>query len=87
MTTTDDSGFVRASSQVFMLRFWSENLGDGCVDWRGRVQHVNSGEVSYFHDWDILEKFIQEYLGGFPMVEDLAEGKLDPTGKPPIIQS
>lgn len=74
-------------SQVFMLRFWSEDMGDGWVDWRGRVQHVNSGEVIYFHDWLILEKFIQDFLGGFPLVEVKGEGKLGPTGKPPVKQS
>ena len=34
-------------SHLFMLRLWPEDLGGGQTDWRGSVQHVNSGEVRY----------------------------------------
>jgi hypothetical protein len=84
MTVPEVSGLKGSSSQVFMIRFWPEDLGDGRVDWRGRVQHGNSGEVTYFRDWLILEKFIQGYLRGFPTVEVHEEGQHDPSGKPPL---
>jgi hypothetical protein len=87
MTFPRDSESKGLSSQVFMLRFWSEDMSDGWIDWRGRVQHVNSGEVTYFHNRFILENFINEFLGGFPTVELHEEGKNYPTWKPPAKQS
>jgi hypothetical protein len=50
------------SSQLFMLRMWLEDLGSGQTDWRGKVQHVNSGEVRYFRDWATLESFMEGLL-------------------------
>jgi hypothetical protein len=29
------------------------------TDWRGKVQHVNSGEVLYFRDWPTLEALVE----------------------------
>jgi hypothetical protein len=37
-------------SHLFMLRIWLEDLGNGLTERRGKVQHVDSGEVRYFHD-------------------------------------
>ena len=50
------------SSQLFMLRMWLEDLGNGQNDWRGKIQHVNSGEVRYFRDWATLEAFMEGLL-------------------------
>ena len=52
------------ASQLFTLRLWPEDLGDGRTDWRGKVQHVNSGEARYFRDWPALEAFLEALLGG-----------------------
>jgi hypothetical protein len=41
-------------SQLFTLRIWPEHLSDDLVEWRGRVQHVSSGETYYFRDWSTL---------------------------------
>ena len=41
-------------SQLFTLRVWREVLGDGQVEWRGRIQHVLSGQVYYFRNWQAL---------------------------------
>jgi hypothetical protein len=51
------------SSHLFTLRLWLEDLGDGRADWRGKVQHVNSGEARYFRDWPTLEAFVRQQLG------------------------
>lgn len=51
---------VRAS-HLFMLRMWPEDLG-GQADWRGKIQHVNSGEARYFRDWPTLEAFVERLL-------------------------
>jgi hypothetical protein len=51
-------------SQLFMLRLWQEDLGSGEADWRGKVQHVNSGEAIYFRDWHTLEDFLEKLAFG-----------------------
>jgi hypothetical protein len=44
-------------SQLFTVRVWLEELGNGQTEWRGKVQHVTSGEVRYFRDWSTLVAF------------------------------
>ena len=39
-----------------------EDLGSGKIDWRGKIQHVNSGEARYFRDWPTMEAFVEELL-------------------------
>lgn len=56
----DADGLAR--SHLFTVRLWLEELGEGCSEWRGKVQHVVSGEVRYFHDWPGLVACIQEML-------------------------
>jgi hypothetical protein len=41
-------------SHLFTLRIWSEPLSKDLVEWRGRVEHVSSGETFYFRDWSSL---------------------------------
>jgi len=62
MVSNDDADRPAARSQLFMLRLWPEDLGSGQTDWRGKVQHVNSGEARYFRDWPTLEAFLNELL-------------------------
>ncbi len=50
------------SSHLFTLRLWREDLGGGQTDWRGKIQHVRSGEARYFRDWQTLETFVEELL-------------------------
>ena len=57
-----DKGQVHHRSHLFTLRIWSEALGDGRAEWRGKVQHVYSGEVRYFRDWSTLVTFLLEML-------------------------
>jgi hypothetical protein len=49
-------------THLFTLRLWSEALGDGETEWRGKAQHVLSGEARYFRDWPALVAFLQETL-------------------------
>ncbi len=53
-------------AQLFMLRMWCEELGEGRVEWRGKVQHVTSGEARYFRDWSTLIACLQEMLSVKP---------------------
>jgi hypothetical protein len=50
------------NAHLFMLRLWLEDLGNGQTDWRGKVQHMNSGEARYFRDWQTLETFMKGLL-------------------------
>ncbi len=52
---------VRYRSQLFTVRLWRETLNDH-FEWRGKVQHVTSGEVRYFKDWSTLIAALQEML-------------------------
>jgi len=54
---------IHSRSQLFTVRVWREDLGEGCSEWRGKVQHVTSGEVRYFRDWPGLVACIQEVIG------------------------
>ncbi|NJD59721.1 MAG: hypothetical protein C3F13_14355 [Anaerolineales bacterium] len=49
-------------SQLFTLRMWLEDLGEGQMDWRGKVQHIGSGEVRYFRSWQMLRDFVEDKL-------------------------
>jgi hypothetical protein len=63
MVTKSDAAQPSRGSHLFMLRLWLEDLGCGQTDWRGKVQHVNSGEARYFRDWPTLEAFVEGLLG------------------------
>jgi hypothetical protein len=41
-------------THLFTLRLWPETLGEGETEWRGKAQHVLSGEARYFRDWEAL---------------------------------
>ena len=47
-----------AGSQLFTVRVWQEELGEGDWAWRGQVQHVVSGETRYFQEWRALLDFL-----------------------------
>jgi hypothetical protein len=50
-------------SHLFVLRLWQENLGEGQVEWRGKVQPMAHGEAYYFRDWPGLITCLQQILG------------------------
>ena len=41
-------------SQLFTVRVWKEEVSNGQIEWRGKVQLVNSGDVRYFRGWAAL---------------------------------
>jgi len=47
-------------SELFNVRVWREDMGAGRIEWRGKVEHVLSGETRYFRDWHVLLDFLQE---------------------------
>jgi hypothetical protein len=53
----------QTSTQLFTLRVWSEEVGEAQTEWRGRVQHVATGETRYFRTWEALVQFLTDQLG------------------------
>ena len=48
------------TAHLFTVRIWREELGEGHIEWRGKVQHALSGEARYFREWGELLAFVQE---------------------------
>lgn len=48
-----------APSHLFIMRLWMEELGDGQVEWRGKLRYVVTEEVRYFRDWKGLLALMQ----------------------------
>ncbi len=46
----------------FLVRLWPEDLGNGEIEWRGKVQDIPTGESSYFRGWPGLVAAIQKAL-------------------------
>ncbi|MFN8598781.1 MAG: hypothetical protein U0559_21670 [Anaerolineae bacterium] len=42
----------RYRSEHFVIRLWQDGDCPPNARWRGRMQHVTTGEVRFFHDWD-----------------------------------
>lgn len=59
-------------SQLFVLRIWAEEMGDGRFEIRGQIKHIQSGEVKYYREWSSLQKFLMRRL--------LSEGAVDVKG-------
>ena len=51
------------TSHLFTVRIWREELGDGRIEWRGKVQHALSGEARYFREWTELIAFVRQQVG------------------------
>jgi hypothetical protein len=48
------TGKSQPHSHLFTLRIWGEVLDGEYAEWRGKVQHVVSGEIRYLRDWNDL---------------------------------
>jgi len=58
-------------SHLFTVRAWREDIGDGQWEWRGKVQHVGSGEAFYFREWQELIARLKAWLqGDIATIED-----------------
>ncbi|MFL5732143.1 MAG: hypothetical protein ACJ78Q_02985 [Chloroflexia bacterium] len=49
-------------SHLFTLRVWPEDLGDGRVEWRGRIHHAATSETHSFRDWEAMLGFLKSTL-------------------------
>jgi hypothetical protein len=41
-------------SHLFTVHVWKEEVRNGQIEWRGKVQLVNGGDVRYFREWSAL---------------------------------
>lgn len=49
-------------SYLFTVRVWPEELAEDQREWRGKVQHINSGEAFYFRKWSELTAHMIAWL-------------------------
>lgn len=49
-------------AQMFTLRIWLTDQKENAFEWRGRIQHIQSGEVQYCRDWDGFASYVEEML-------------------------
>jgi len=57
----DGTGLTR-STYSFSLRIWPEEVAPGQVEWRGRLQHLQSGEVRHVRGLEALVAVLGELL-------------------------
>ena len=62
----------RRSSQLFTLRLWLEELGEGRAEWRGQLRHVTSGQTYYFRSWQELATQMMKLLSDLEPPTDQA---------------
>lgn len=50
----------------FIVRVWLEprEIEGASPEWRGKIEHVQSGDCTYFRDLDKMVEFITNHLGG-----------------------
>ncbi len=53
---------TNAESHLFTLRFWLEELDTNEVEWRGKLHHINSGDVHYIRDGHTLITLLQKII-------------------------
>ena len=51
---------LHVNSELFLVRLWLENLGEGRTEWRGKAQCIADGETRYFNTWQMLADFMIE---------------------------
>jgi hypothetical protein len=51
------------SRHMFSLSVWAEELEEGVVEWRGKIQHLPTGEAYYFRSWEMLLAHLRAMVG------------------------
>jgi hypothetical protein len=55
-------GSTKPKAHLFTLRLWFEQGDTGAVEWRGRAEHLATGQTCHFRDWQMLILRLQEML-------------------------
>lgn len=63
-----------AETHSFLLRLWRENRDDPKLpaEWRGSIDHIQSGQRYYFRDLAEIGRIVTTYLGEGINPADLA---------------
>lgn len=60
-------------SHLFTVRVWSEEMGNGLVEWRGKVQLLTNKDTRYFRNWTALTSLLTTMLSGVENSTDDSE--------------
>ena len=58
----DENGNIGIQTQTFILRVWVTGRRGASIEWRGRIQHIQSGEVQYCQNWDTFIAYVEKVL-------------------------
>jgi len=59
---TRDRNSPSLTSYLFTVRVWREELEEGHIEWRGKVQYALTGEARYFRQWEDLIAFFRAQI-------------------------
>jgi hypothetical protein len=62
-------------SHLLLLRVWREELGNGTVEWRGRLQSLHSGETRHFRDTHTLYQALLRIIDNLDVEVSDAENR------------
>lgn len=57
---------VRTNVESFVVRFTAESGDDVAANWRGHIEHVQSGQAQYFTEMQTAVEFMQSVLVAGP---------------------
>ena len=60
----DMMSLFESESHSFVMRLWQEHADDAETDaeWRGWVEHVQSGQRFYFRDFSDIKQIVSNFL-------------------------
>jgi hypothetical protein len=67
---------MQERDELFTMRLWKESLDKTHMEWRGKIQHIGSGQVAYFRDWSKMVDFISATLPNLTQSDRIKEKKL-----------
>lgn len=77
-TAVERTGQFPMYSHLLLIRVWPEEVGEGMVEWRGRLQSLHSGDALYFRDGPTLYAALLRILDD--LEADQHDAQAPPTG-------
>ena len=72
-------------TRLFTVRMWREEVADGRLEWRGKVQALPEGDAYYFHGYAGLIERLRTMLDiGYGETSDSEGAEEVPDGSNPI---
>jgi hypothetical protein len=53
---------ITPQAQLFTLRIWITKQKSDILEWRGRIEHVQSGEVEFCRNWETFIAYVERML-------------------------